>query len=215
MSDIELLNWARGPALQIAGMIFIIGMLLRVLEILLLGKKTDLSVARASAIPGGLRTIFTRSVPFRGMWSQLIAGYIFHIGFLIILLFFTPHVLLFRDAFGWHLPELASPLIDVLTVITIAALMFALFARLTDPVRRFLSTSGDYIALLVTALPLITGYMAVHRYTLPYTEMLAWHILSVNLLLIVMPFTKLTHAVTFVFARYYNGAANARKGVSV
>lgn len=215
MSDVELLNLARGPALQIAGSIFIIGMLLRVLEILLLGRKSDLSVARGSGVLGGLRTIITRSVPFTGLWTQLIAGYIFHIGFLIILLFFTPHVLLFRDAFGWHLPELASPLIDVLTVITIAALVFALFARLTDPVRRFLSTSGDYIALAVTALPLITGYMAVHRYAMPYTEMLAWHILSVDLLLIVMPFTKLTHAVTFVFARYFNGAANARKGVSV
>jgi nitrate reductase gamma subunit len=201
--------------LQVAGSIFIIGMVLRVLEILMLGKKSDLATARGSGPQAGLKTILTRTIPFKGMWSHIIAGYIFHVGFLIVLLFFTPHILLFRDAFGWHWPGLANSFIDVLTMITIVAMLYALFVRLTDPVRRFLSTPGDYIALTVTALPLITGYMAVHRYAMPYTEMLAWHILSVNLLLIVMPFTKLTHAVTFVFARYYNGAANGRKGVSV
>jgi len=42
--------------------------------------------------------------------------------------------------------------------------------------------------------------------------MLALHILSVELLMIAFPFTKLMHAVTFVFARYYNGAIQGRKG---
>jgi hypothetical protein len=215
MSDMELLLWARGPALQIAGIIFIIGMVLRVFEVLLLGRKPDLAAARGGAAMAGLRTIITRSVPFKGMWSQLIAGYIFHVGFFVVLLFFLPHILLFKDAFGLSWPGLSNSLIDVITVITIAALAFSLFARLTDPVRRFLSNFGDYLTLVVTALPLITGYMAYHRYGLPYNAMLAWHILSVDLLLVVMPFTKLTHAVTFLFARYYNGAASGRKGVRV
>jgi nitrate reductase gamma subunit len=215
MSDMELLNWARGPALEIAGIIFIIGMLLRVAEVLLLGRKTDLTKARGSAAMAGLRTIATRSIPFKGMWSQLLAGYIFHLGFIVVLLFFAPHILLIRDAFGLSWPALSNSLIDVITVITIAALVFSLFARITDPVKRFLSDFGDYLALVVTALPLITGYMAFHRYGLPYTQMLAWHILSIDLLLVVMPFTKLTHAATFIFARYYNGSANGRKGVRV
>jgi nitrate reductase gamma subunit len=215
MSDLELLNWARGPGLQIAGIIFIVGMLLRLLEILLLGKKTDLSSARASSAVAGLRTIASRSIPFKGMLSQAAAGYVFHLGFVLVLLFFAPHILLFKDAFALSWPSLPNSLIDAITIVTIAALLFALFARITDPVKRYLSTCGDYLALFVTILPLITGFMAFHRYGLPYTQMLAVHILSVELLLVVMPFTKLTHAVTLVLARYYNGAANGRKGVRV
>jgi hypothetical protein len=211
----ELLLWAKGTGLQIAGVIFIIGMVLRILEILLLGRKQDLSEPRAGGMLAGLRTIITRSVPASGMWSQILAGYIFHIGFLVVLFFFVPHILLFKDAFGWHWPSLPNSIIDVLTVISMAALVYALFVRLTDPVRRFLSNCGDYLALVVTFLPLITGYLAFHRQGLPYTQMLAIHILSVDLLLVVMPFCKLTHAVTFLLARWYNGAIAGRKGVRV
>ncbi len=215
MSDLELLNWARGPGLQIAGIVFIVGMLLRLLEILLLGKKTDLAEARGGAVLAGLRTIASRSLPFKGMLSHLAAGYVFHLGFILVLLFFAPHILLFEDAFALSWPSLPNSLIDALTVVTIAALLFSLFARITDPVKRYLSNFGDYLALFVTILPLVTGYMAFHRYGLPYTQMLAVHILSVELLLVVMPFSKLSHALTFVLARYYNGAANGRKGVRV
>ena len=45
--------------------------------------------------------------------------------------------------------------------------------------------------------------------------MLALHILSVELLLIFLPFTKLMHAFTLWGSRWYNGDANAKKGVPV
>jgi hypothetical protein len=64
-------------------------------------------------------------------------------------------------------------------------------------------------------MPLVTGYMAFHRIGLDYTLMLALHILSVELLMIMLPVTKLTHAVTFAMARYYNGSNAGRKGVKV
>jgi nitrate reductase gamma subunit len=215
MSDMELLLWAKGTGLQIAGVIFIVGMVLRILEILLLGRKQDLSEARAGGMLAGLRTIITRTVPARGMWLHVTAGYIFHIGFFVVLLFFVPHILLFKDAFGWQWAGLPNAVIDVVTVVSIAALVAALVARLIDPVRRFLSNCGDYLALVVTLLPLITGYLAFHRQGLPYTQMLAVHILSVDLLLVVMPFSKLTHGATLLLARWYNGAIAGRKGVQV
>jgi nitrate reductase gamma subunit len=45
--------------------------------------------------------------------------------------------------------------------------------------------------------------------------MLALHILSAEILLVVLPFTKLFHAFTLFGSRWYNGSANARKGVPV
>ncbi len=49
-------------------------------------------------------------------------------------------------------------------------------------------------------------YLAYHRLLLPYQNMLALHILSVEALLLVFPFTKLMHTFTIFGARWYNGA---------
>ena len=65
----------------------------------------------------------------------------------------------------------------------------------------------------VTFLPLLTGYLAYHRLVNPYPLILGLHILSVNLFLVVFPFTKLTHVFTAFIARWYNGAIFGRKGV--
>lgn len=213
MTALELLTWSRGPALQAALVIFIIGMLIRILEMWLLGHKTDLSAARANNIGAGIRTIFSRSIPVSGTWKQHLSGYIWHVGFFIVLLFYAPHILLFKESLGLHWPALSNSIIDIVTIVTLAALVFSLFLRFTDPVRRMLSTLGDYFAWLVTFLPVVTGYMAFHNVAPDYTLMLAIHIMSVNLLLVVFPFTKLVHAVTFVFSRWYNGANAGRKGV--
>ncbi|MDY6980703.1 MAG: hypothetical protein SV201_12545 [Pseudomonadota bacterium] len=215
MTSLELLTWARGPGLQAALVIFIIGMLIRVLEILLLGRKTDLSAARAGKMGPGLRTILSRSLPVGGNWKQHLSGYLWHIGFIVVLLFYAPHIQLFKEGFNIAWPALPTSLIDIITIVTMAALVFSLFLRFTDPVRRMLSTAGDYFAWLVTFIPVATGYMAFHNVGPDYTAVLALHIMSVNLLLVVFPFTKLSHAVTFLFSRWYNGANAGRKGVRV
>ena len=61
MSETELLLWVRGPAFQGATIIFLLGIVVRILEILMLGRKTNLAEARGSAVAGGLRTIISRS----------------------------------------------------------------------------------------------------------------------------------------------------------
>ena len=55
MTETEFLLWVRGPALQVASIIFILGIAARVLEILIIGRKTDLAEARGSAVAGGRR----------------------------------------------------------------------------------------------------------------------------------------------------------------
>jgi nitrate reductase gamma subunit len=218
MDASELLSWARGPALGIAFAIFLFGMILRLFEVYSLGRKKDLAPARAHTPGSGLRTVFSRSFPSRSMLKPsmltYITGYTFHIGFFLVLLFLVPHIELFHSITGLHWPALPTPIIDLITVASIIALIITLISRVLNPVKRFLSTFGDYLAWSVTILPLLTGYMAYHHLLLDYTLMLALHILSVELLLVVMPFTKLTHMVTLFIARWYNGDWFARKGVA-
>ena len=56
MTEIELLSWARGPGLQIALVIFVAGVVIRLLEILLLGRKRNLAEPKGSEMTSGLRT---------------------------------------------------------------------------------------------------------------------------------------------------------------
>ena len=87
--------------------------------------------------------------------------------------------------------------------------------RILNPVKRFLSTFEDWFTWALTFLPLLTGWLAVRHLLLPYTTMLALHILSVELLLVFLPFTKLFHAFTVFGSRWFNGTVNAHKGVAV
>jgi nitrate reductase gamma subunit len=163
--------------------------------------------------------VWHRSIPAPGIARVapmvVYAGYVFHIGFLIALVFYAPHILLFKDVFGFGWPALPNYIVDGATVIAIISLLMLLAHRIMQPVRRFLSTWQDYLSWAVTILPLVTGYFAYHRMVLPYTQMLAWHILSVELLLVVFPFTKLMHTFTLFLSRWYNGAATGRKGVQL
>jgi nitrate reductase gamma subunit len=217
MSETELLLWIRGPALQIATVIFLLGAVVRIAEILLLGRKKNLAEARGSAVAGGLRTIFSRSIPDRGTMQRstfnVVAGYVFHIGFFITLLFFAPHILLFSDVFGVSWPSMPTPIVDATAIVTIIALLAVLAHRLHHPVMRFLSRFQDYLVWLLTILPLVTGYLAFHRIGLTPPMLMALHILSVELLMVIFPFTKLMHAFTIFMARYYNGAIAGYKGV--
>ncbi|MBZ0104113.1 MAG: hypothetical protein K8H84_00635 [Sulfuricella denitrificans] len=216
MNDMALLLWARGPGLQIALVVFIAGMLLKLFEIFSLGRKKDLSTPRPGKAWSGLKTIFSRSLPDKTLLKRsfptYLMGYTFHIGFFIALLFLAPHIELFRNTTGLGWPALPGALVDGISLLTIVALLLMLGYRLYHPVKRFLSTFDDYASWALTMAPLLSGYLAFHHLLLPYTQMLALHILSVELLLVCMPFTKLFHTVSLFISRWYNGDALGHKG---
>jgi nitrate reductase gamma subunit len=218
MTETELLMWVRGPALQIATVVFVLGVIVRILEILVLGRKADLAEPRGSAVAGGLRTIVTRTVPDRGTLQRstfnVVAGYVFHIGLFITIFLFTPHILLFDDIFGVSWPALPTPVIDAVTIVSVITLLAVLLHRISNRVMRFLSRFQDYFVWLVTILPLVTGYIAFHRIGLAPPQLIAIHILSVELLMVVFPFTKLMHTFTLLMARYYNGSIAGYRGVN-
>jgi len=213
----DFLIWTRGDGFNIALSIFLAGVLIRLLEIFLLGRKVDYSEPRGSEWAPGLKNIVTRSFADKSTFKRapfvVIVGYIWHIGFFICLLLFVPHIELINATLGLKWPGLANPLVDATVAVTMVAMIAMLLHRLTHPVLKFLSTYEDYLVWLVTFLPLVTGYIAFHRMINPYPLALGVHILSVELLLVVFPFTKLMHAITLFIARWYTGAIMGRKGI--
>jgi nitrate reductase gamma subunit len=218
MTETDLLLWARGPGLQIASIIFVVGVVVRLFGIFTLGRKPNLAEPRGSAMAGGLRTILTRSFPDSSTHKRSafthIAGYVFHIGFFVTLFLYAPHILVIDAVMGVSWPALPTPIVDAAAVLTMITLVAVLLHRISDPVLRFLSRFQDYFVWFLTILPVVTGYIAFHRIGLPPPTLIAIHILSVELLMIVFPFTKLMHAFTLFMARWYNGAIAGYKGVN-
>ncbi len=218
MSHLDLLTFARGSALNWALIVFAAGVVLRLFEILGLGRKADLARPRLDTPGSGWRTLFTRSIPPEGMLKRdpvtYIGGYVFHLGLFVAILFFAPHIEFFRSMTGLGWKSLPTALVDASVVASLVALGALLAHRLNNRVKRMLSGFGDYLAWTVTLLPLLTGYMAYHHLFVEYTLMLALHLFSVELLLVLLPFTKLFHTFSLFISRWYNGDVSARKGVA-
>lgn len=142
-----------------------------------------------------------------------LTGYVFHIGLFVIIFLLAPHISFFKSILGFAWPSISTPIVDFFAVLTMVSLLAVLYRRITHPVLKILSTSQDYFVWLLTFVPVLTGYMAYHHLLVPYNWMLGTHILSVELMLIFFPFTKLTHAFTLFLARWYTGSLAGQKGV--
>lgn len=219
MNEIQFLTWVRSTGLNISIGLFVLGMLWRLIEIYSLGRKQDLAPARSVPGASGWHTIARRSLPPPGMMKRspisYIGGYIFHVGLFVVVFFLAQHIKLIESLLGISWPNLPAQVIDTVAVVTLATMVLILADRINKPVKRYLSTFGDYLAWVLTFLPVLTGYLAVKHMVLPYTTMLALHILSVELLLIALPFTKLIHVFTLVISRWYNGDISGKRGVPV
>lgn len=217
MSSAEFLLWVKGPGFTLAIIIFCAGIILRLFEIWSLGRKPNLAEPKGNPTSSGFRTILNRFVPDKGIWQHstfiIVVAWLFHVGLFIVIFMFTPHILLIDSIIGLKWPGLPTPVVDAFSVITMAALLAALFHRITHPVKKYLSTKEDYLVWVVTFLPVLTGYLAFHHLLFSPNVLLALHILSVEILLVLLPFTKLSHAFTFLLARWYNGAISGYKGV--
>ncbi|MCJ2184532.1 hypothetical protein MTR62_17810 [Novosphingobium sp. 1949] len=214
-----LLDFARGPALYGSTLILVCGLVWRLTGVFLLPARRDRAApgkGSYGALWGALRMMIARSLPRRTFLGRTLAtvllGYAMHLGLGIVLLGGAPHVLLIEQATGIGWPTLPKGVVALASGITLVALLLALVRRCTHPVLRLLSNGDDYLSLVLTLIPVATGMLLAEETALPYDTLLTWHILSVEALMIWLPFGKLSHAV-FVFAgRAMLGAKLGRRG---
>jgi nitrate reductase gamma subunit len=76
--------------------------------------------------------------------------------------------------------------------------------RRIRPEVRILTSSWDYFLLIMTTMPFLTGFMAYHQWG-PYEVLLILHIFLSQILLILIPTTKLGHMILFFFTRAFIG----------
>ncbi|OIO04141.1 MAG: hypothetical protein AUJ49_03480 [Desulfovibrionaceae bacterium CG1_02_65_16] len=198
-----------GPLLWLTFIVFVVGLAWRVYSYI---KGLDWKLDRVAygtqtsyGVRGAARSIAAWIVPFGSQGWKVkpiftIMFFVFHLGIVVTPLFLLGHAVIFKMRFGLNWPTLPMYAADTLTVAMLCATVFIVIRRIALPEVRIITSLYDYALLLITAAPFVTGFMAVHQLG-DHTFWLYAHILTGELMLLAVPFTKLFHVVGFFLSR--------------
>ncbi len=204
-----------GTALRLAFIVFFGGLILRVIYLYGLSRERDRVFYNHLNLRWAFRSIVHWVIPWASasMRSQPIftlAFFVFHLCLFAVPLFLTAHNMLWREALGLGLLSMPDRAADGLTMAFMTTGVFLFLRRIIRPEVRILTTLWDYTLLVLTLAPFITGFLAYHQWG-PYQIMSIAHILSAEILLVLIPFTKLGHVVLFFFSRAVIGVEMGRR----
>ena len=202
-------EFVTGPLAWLSFLIFFIGIWVRTVMYI---KGLDWKLDRVTysknvsyGVKGALKSIFFWMLPFGSQsWRNnpgfTILVFTFHIGLLITPVFLLGHNILLQERWGVSLVTISETTADILTIAVLISALFITLRRFALPEVRILTTSYDILLMIIVILPFLTGFIA-HTQTESYNFWLIAHILSGEIWLIAIPFTKLSHIVLFFMSR--------------
>lgn len=133
----------------------------------------------------------------RDRWLYSLTTFAFHVGVILVPVFLAGHIELWRGALGWGWPALPNAVATVLTVVVLVAAVAVVVQRSASAESRTLSRFQDYLMPLLVAVPFLSGLLVMHPAWNPFTRdaTLLVHVLSGDLVLFLVPLTKLSHMV--------------------
>lgn len=206
-------EFVTGPLAWVAFGIFFIGLILRtVLYFRGLDWKADRVAYKTQlsyGIKGAAKSVVSWLIPYgTGGWKThpvfTIITFVFHLSLLISAIFLPAHNYILEQKWGFSLIAIPEAVGDVMAILVMIAVLLFVARRLLLPEVRILTTAYDYLVLLIAAAPFITGFIAYHQ-LFNYELWLILHILSGEIMLIAIPFTKLSHFVLFFLSRIQLG----------
>lgn len=208
------LEFGRGPLFRFAFAVMILG-LLRILVLTLLQMGEALLRAPDKKMPWAdlAKTTLTWLVPVIGLWRQRpvysAVSFLFHVGLILVPLLLPAHILLWESGAGIRWPGLPQAAADVLTAATIVTALGLFFGRALHRGARALSRRQDYAWPLILSTPFATGFVCANASISPglYARMMLVHVYSANLIMVLIPFTKIAHCVLLPLARFAGGLA--------
>lgn len=122
---------------------------------------------------------------------------LFHAGLLIVPLFLAAHVFAWKRALGFGWTAMPQALANGLTLAVVVCGLALFVGRVSGAAARTLSRPQDYAWPLLLILPFATGYvcsnLAIGAKT--YDALMLLHVYSADLILLLIPFTKIAHCV--------------------
>jgi len=205
----DLYELARGPLAWAALVIFLSGALFRT-ALLFRARRGHRLIYPARSVGNGLRSLLHALVPFASTYMRArpvftIVTFVFHLCVLLLPAFLLAHTILWYESWEllwWSLPD---RLADTMTIFVLLACLFFLVRRLSVPEVKHVSGPSDIALIVLVFMPFLTGFLASHHLG-PYRVLLILHILSAEVLIAAIPYSKLRHMVLFFFTRTYMGA---------
>ncbi|WP_022664183.1 TmcC family electron transfer complex membrane anchor subunit [Desulfospira joergensenii] len=204
------IGFIMGPMVWISALIFVLGLVFKFIKIYTGIKEKENFVFTYMTWPHSLRSIGAWLIPFFPQSTRIQPvfwgiTYCFHILLFLVPLFLSAHIVLFDEAFQVSWPALNDGLADILTLAVILALVFLAVRRMVVPEVKFLTSIKDYILLVIVLLPFLTGFIAYHQ-AFSYQWMVIVHVLSGELMLIAIPFSRFSHMLTAPLTRAFTGS---------
>jgi nitrate reductase gamma subunit len=196
------IQFGRGPLFAAAFALMVLGMI-RIVALTMVGAAGAYrrSWDRIVNWKEVARQTFHWLVPVARLWRTRpiysSVSLLFHVGLLLVPLFAAAHVLLWRGAmgFGWRaMPQRAA---DLLTILTLLAGAGLLLGRVTSSAARRISRPQEYFWPILLLAPFATGYACSHAAlsAQAYQELMLLHVYSADLIMALLPFTKIAHCV--------------------
>ena len=203
-------QFVAGPLLWVAFIVCIGGCLWRLYQLLSLVHQKEKFIYSYMSFKYSLRSILHWIIPFgttnwrRHPWLTIVT-FTFHICLFITPLFLLSHVVLWDESWNlswWTLPD---ALADVMTLLVIGGCVFFFIRRRIRPEVKYLTSVSDYVILGIVAAPFLTGFLAYHQW-FGYPFFVILHIVSGEVMLVAIPFSRLSHMIFSPFTRAYMGS---------
>ena len=206
----DLYNFVTGPLAWAAFIVFIAGSLYRLINMLYLVNKKEKFIYTYMSFKYSFRSIFHWIIPFATVnWKRhpvlTIVTFAFHICLIITPVFLLSHAILWDESWNISLWSLSDGVADIMTLIVVGSCIFFLVRRLVLQEVQYVTSASDYVILAIVAAPFITGFIAYHQWV-NYQFFMILHILSGEIMLVAIPFTRLSHMLFSPFTRAYMGS---------
>jgi nitrate reductase gamma subunit len=126
---------------------------------------------------------------------------VFHVCAICTPLFAPGHNVQLDLSWGVSFPSFSDKVTDALTIVVILTGLYFFCRRMFIYRVAVITTAYDYILLLIATAPFITGFLAYHQ-VFDYHLLIFLHILSGEIMLVAIPFTKLIHMPFFFINRF-------------
>jgi nitrate reductase gamma subunit len=206
----DLYNFVTGPLAWAAFIVFIAGSLYRLINMLYLVNKKEKFIYTYMSFKYSFRSIFHWIIPFATVnWKRhpvlTIVTFAFHICLIITPVFLLSHAILWGESWNISLWSLSDGVADIMALVVVGSCIFFLVRRLVFPEVQYVTSASDYAILAIVAAPFITGFIAYHQWV-NYQFFMILHIISGEIMLVAIPFTRLSHMLFSPFTRAYMGS---------
>ena len=195
------IQWLRGPVFWAALTFMILGLARHI-------AMTVWGIARAARQAGDktfpYRKVFADTMRWLFPAGQLrnrllfsLTSLVFHVAIILVPIFLAGHILLWERGLGLSWPALPNAIATALTIAAVVTAVALVIQRLASRDTRVLSRFQDYALPLLIAVPFASGFLVMHPVWSPFSRdaALLVHVLSADVLLFLIPLTKLNHMV--------------------